>query len=92
MSDVNWGDRLESPLGDNDLMSFGKHKGKRMKDVPGKYLCWLLEQDWFEEKWPNIHAYIVNNIETIEEEKETDYEPDYVGGFKRHIEELDTPW
>lgn len=28
---------------DDSVMPFGKHKGKRMGDIPYTYLCWLLE-------------------------------------------------
>ena len=29
-------------------LSFGKHKGKDIEDVPSSYLRWLLDQKWFE--------------------------------------------
>ena len=28
------------------LMSFGKHKGEPLADIPRSYLRWLLDQDW----------------------------------------------
>ena len=33
------------PLTDDCPMPWGKHKGKRMEDVPAKYLVWLWEND-----------------------------------------------
>jgi uncharacterized protein (DUF3820 family) len=32
-------------------MPFGKHKGELLADIPNSYLDWLLEQDFFEEKF-----------------------------------------
>jgi len=31
------------PFRDNDIMPFGKYKGKAMANVPGPYLFWLLK-------------------------------------------------
>ncbi len=33
------------------IIPFGKHKGKPIEDVDRGYLEWLLEQDWFLEKF-----------------------------------------
>lgn len=33
------------------IIPFGKHSGKGIEDVPVSYLEWLLEQDWFCEKF-----------------------------------------
>lgn len=30
---------------------FGKHRGELLADIPNSYLEWLLEQDFFEEKF-----------------------------------------
>lgn len=30
-------------MDDNDLMPFGKHKGKKLMDVPDDYLIWLYQ-------------------------------------------------
>ncbi len=32
-------------------MPFGKHKGELLADIPNSYLDWLLEQNFFEEKF-----------------------------------------
>jgi len=36
------------------LLPFGKFKGKAIDEVPDSYLTWLLEQDWFEEKFEDL--------------------------------------
>jgi len=33
------------------IMPFGKHKGEGIEDVPSSYLEWLLEQEWFCDKF-----------------------------------------
>jgi uncharacterized protein (DUF3820 family) len=43
-------------LSDDDKMPFGKHKGKRLGDVPDDYWMWFLRQDWCDE-WPYLVEY-----------------------------------
>jgi hypothetical protein len=38
-------------------MPFGKYKGVEMSKVPSAYRSWFLEQDWTEEKFPDIYEY-----------------------------------
>lgn len=52
-------------LSDWDKMPFGKHKGAKMQDVPGKYLQWLGEQEWIG-KWPKVKAYIIAKKKAID--------------------------
>lgn len=33
-------------LNDNDIMPFGKHKGKNLGTIPDSYWNWFLEQPW----------------------------------------------
>ena len=33
------------PLNDDDLMTFGKHRGVKIKDIPASYLDWWMNQD-----------------------------------------------
>lgn len=54
-------------LTDNDPMPFGKYVGYHMKDVPAKYLDWLIGQTWINE-WPDVEAYIIKNKDTIDKE------------------------
>ena len=41
-----------------DPMPFGKHKGTPLSDVDPSYLDWLVEQDWVEEKWPQLFKWL----------------------------------
>lgn len=50
-------------------MPFGKHKGKKVCNVPASYLLWLLDQDWF--KSGPLKTYILENKETLELEVTT---------------------
>lgn len=34
-------------------MPFGKHKGEDIEDLDDNYLNWLMEQEWFIEKYPS---------------------------------------
>lgn len=46
---------IKKPIDDKsyrDLkIPFGKHRGELLADLPNSYLEWLLEQDFFEEKF-----------------------------------------
>ncbi len=43
---------------DTDIMPFGKHKGRRMEDVPASYLLWLWDNGVWQEPHKPIHGYI----------------------------------
>lgn len=43
-------------LHDDTPMPFGKHKGKRLGDVPDHYWRWFLGQDWCDE-YPDLVEY-----------------------------------
>lgn len=49
-------------LTDNSLMPFGVHKGKKMADVPGKYLLWIYEQNL------DVMNYIKENMDVLQQE------------------------
>lgn len=53
---------FKSILDEDDRLSFGKHQGERLGDVPEKYLAWLREQEWVGERFPALAAY----LETLE--------------------------
>jgi len=42
----NGGKRMEMP--------FGKYQGKEIEDIPSDYLRWLMDQDWFGEKFEDL--------------------------------------
>lgn len=52
-------------LTDNSLMPYGTHKGKRMEDVPAKYLLWLYDNDKCSK---DVKAYIEDCMDVLEKE------------------------
>jgi hypothetical protein len=63
------------PLTDDSPMPFGKHKDKKMMDVPADYLLWLLEQ--YESsgepqgaRQNDVREYILQNEDMLISEKE----------------------
>jgi Putative quorum-sensing-regulated virulence factor len=57
-------------MDDNDIMTFGAHKGKKLANVPAQYLLWLNMQDWFKNDARNINLrnYILDNKKVLETE------------------------
>lgn len=53
---------------------FGKYKGLDLDDVPADYLLWLGEQDWLEDKFPEVADYIVKERASLREEAKQDKE------------------
>lgn len=49
-------------LTDNSFMPYGKHKGKKMINVPADYLLWLYEN---QKCSGDVKSYIVNNHEVL---------------------------
>ena len=47
---------------DETLMPFGKHKGKKLANVPANYLLWLFDQDWIK---PDMKLYINENMDAL---------------------------
>lgn len=39
-------------------MPFGKHKGELVADIPDSYLRWLLDQEWVENDYPDLHEQL----------------------------------
>lgn len=60
-----------SAFTDEDLMPFGKHRGKRMADVPASYLAWLKDQGcehagvsgYIKDSWSAIASELPDRIE-----------------------------
>jgi hypothetical protein len=57
---------------DDDLITFGKHMGTAMKDVPASYLLWLWENGMWRETLSNrsdpVRLYIIENFHALETE------------------------
>jgi hypothetical protein len=58
-------------MDDLDPMPFGKYKGIPMGEVPSDYLDWLIGQDWIYQ-WPDVEAYINDNLDSIQEDIKDD--------------------
>lgn len=52
-------------LSDQDLMSFGKHKGEKMEDVPASYLLWLWNEGISHQ---GVKEYITESFSALEKE------------------------
>lgn len=50
---------------DNSLMPFGRHLGKRLIEVPAKYLLWLYNAGCNHE---GVRKYIIENLEVLKKE------------------------
>lgn len=48
---------------DEYVLTFGKHKGKMLKDVPDDYLYWMHDQKWMTNGV--IRRYLDDNIDAI---------------------------
>jgi Putative quorum-sensing-regulated virulence factor len=59
--------RVEADSGD-DIMPFGTHKGKPLKNLPDKYIVWLSEQSWLG-KWAGLCYYVRTRAKELEESK-----------------------
>lgn len=56
----------KGPLFDNSVMPWGIHKGKRMINVPAKYLLFLFDNGKCSD--PFVRDYIIENIEVLRSE------------------------
>lgn len=56
-------------LNDNDLMPFGKYKGKTMQEVPAGYLHWLWHNGMKSKAaTDSVAAYIQENMDALKDE------------------------
>ena len=62
MNDIN-------DIGDRPIMPFGIHSGDYIEDLPKKYLLWLMNQEWFEEKFLKYYIFIDELLERRENEE-----------------------
>lgn len=51
-------------MNDDSIMPFGIHQGKRLADVPDKYLLWLYEN---KKCFGDLKAYIEDNLDAIKQ-------------------------
>ena len=49
---------------DDMVMPFGKHVDEDIREVPSDYFEWLLDEDWFEEKFEKLCQRIKEEMET----------------------------
>jgi uncharacterized protein (DUF3820 family) len=61
------------PLTDNDVMTFGTHKDKRLENVPASYLLWLWDEGWHARTNEPLGAYLKDSLTALLKEK-----PDYI--------------
>ena len=52
-------------MDDNSIMTYGKHKGTKMANVPPDYLLWLYDNDRCSGE---VKKYIFDNIDVLQSE------------------------
>lgn len=57
-----------SEIKDSYVMPIGKYREYKLGDVPAKYLLYMIEQDYFQEKCPEVCSYIKANMARLEKE------------------------
>jgi len=45
------------------IIPFGKFKDKEIEEAPSKYLLWLTDQDWFNDKFVQLPNEVVKELE-----------------------------
>lgn len=50
---------------DDTPMPFGKHKGKRLEDVPASYLLWLWDDGWWQRAGEPLGAYLADAFDAL---------------------------
>lgn len=56
---------------DDSVMTFGKHRGKKLGDIEASYLLWLLGEMRDDEKC-KLYQYLVENEKALEAENGDD--------------------
>lgn len=59
------------PWNDDTAMPWGKHKGRKLGEIPASYLLWLYEQPWIKD-WQGLHLYLKANEDRLMLEKRED--------------------
>lgn len=56
-------------LNEDSEVKFGMHSGKKVSEIPRKWLLWVNDQKWFRRSREHCHLslrnYIIKNIEAI---------------------------
>lgn len=60
----------EAVTDDNQIVPFGKFKGKRFSELPDRYILWLVNEDWLD-KWPTLSVYAKKRKEKLSEGQAT---------------------
>lgn len=55
-------------MNDQSEMPFGKHKGKKLEDVPASYLLWLWDNGVWSDTGNPLHNYIRGSFTALETE------------------------
>ena len=64
-------DRIGEEITDESVLTFGIHAGKKVGNVPARYLIFLHEQNRLPE---NLKAYIVKNYAVLKKQEREEYE------------------
>lgn len=68
---------------------WGKHKGKKLKELPPEYLQWLYGQPWIKD-WPGLYNYLRSNAVVIEARmKDEEAKNHKLGAKMRDMETFD---
>lgn len=59
-------------MNDDSIIDFGKHNGKKLRDVPASYLLWALDTEWVRKSKPKLIEYIRENKDALEKESSED--------------------
>lgn len=61
---------IQEELTDESIITFGTHKGKKLANVPARYLIFLYEQG----KLPdNLKSYIIDNWALLKKQEREEY-------------------
>lgn len=52
-------------MNEDSKIPFGKHKGKKLGEVPAQYLLWYYKQPWAQTHHPNVYSWIHRHLEEV---------------------------
>ena len=59
---------MSDEYNDNTIVTFGKHQGKALVEVPASYLLWMYESEKGITN-PKLLAYVEENYQALEQER-----------------------